>query len=106
MVSFASCTKVRKKPTPIGSGVSDTGEVDPPMDVLIYTGSASWIILENATVEAKTTKKLLESNGIRAVITESEGSLIVKSRNKFTFYEIYVSVIAYELFNRLTQMRA
>ena len=31
---------------------------------------------------------------------------IVKSRNKFTFYEIYVSVIAYELFIRLTQMRA
>ncbi|MCY4569856.1 MAG: hypothetical protein OXD49_16300 [Candidatus Poribacteria bacterium] len=75
MVSFASCTKVRKKSTPIGSGVSDTGEVAPPMDVLIYIGSASWIILENATVEAKTTKKLLESNGIRAVITESEGSL-------------------------------
>ena len=33
-------------------------------------------------------------------------NFIVKSRNKFTFYEIYVSVIAYELFNRLTQMRA
>lgn len=32
--------------------------------------------------------------------------IIVKSRNNFTFYEIYVSVIAYELFIRLTQMRA
>ena len=37
---------------------------------------------------------------------EQVNLLIVKSRNKFTFYEIYVSVIAYELFIRLTQMRA
>lgn len=70
-VSFASCTKVQKKPIPAVSDVSDAK----PMDVLIYTGSASWITLENARLEASITKSLLESNGIRSAITESDESL-------------------------------
>lgn len=74
-VSFASCTKVQKEPIPVMPGVSDAKQVDHPMDVLIYTGSTSWITLENARIEASITKSLLESNGIRAAITESDESL-------------------------------
>ena len=75
MVSFANCTKVQNNPVPVVLDVSNAAPVEGPMDVMIYTGSASWITLENATVEAEMTKKLLESNGIRAAITESEESL-------------------------------
>lgn len=75
IVSFVSCTKAEKKPIPVVSDVSEAAPVDAPMDVLIYTGSASWITLENATVEAETTQNLLESNGIRVAITESEESV-------------------------------
>ena len=71
MVSFANCTKVQNKPIPVVLDVP----VDGPTDVMIYTGSSSWITLENATVEAEMTKKLLDSSGIRVEITESEGSL-------------------------------
>ena len=74
MISFAGCTKVEKKTIPAVSDVSDTEPVDGPMDVLIYTGSASWITLEDASVEAETMKNLLESNGIRAGITENAES--------------------------------
>lgn len=75
IVSCVSCTKVQKDPGPAVSDVSEAVPVDMPMDVLIYTGSASWITLENATVEAETTKNLLESNGIRVAITESAASV-------------------------------
>ncbi len=70
-VFYVSCTKVQNKPIP---AVSDVSEAE-PMDVLIYTGSASWITLENARVEASITKSLLESNGIRVAMTESEETL-------------------------------
>ena len=88
MVSFASCNKMQKVKGPVvpnaesaemveqePSDAIPVEAIDGPVDVLIYTGSASWITLENATVEAEMTKKLLESNGIRAAITESEESL-------------------------------
>lgn len=70
-VFFTSCTKVQKKSIPVVSGVLNAK----PVDVLIYTGSASWITLENATLEAKMAKGHLESKGIRVAITESEESL-------------------------------
>ena len=45
------------------------------MDVMIYTGAASWITLEDAIVEANTSKRLLEANGITVVITDNEENL-------------------------------
>lgn len=47
---------------------------DPP-DVLIYTGSTSWITPADATTEAQITKGLLESTGIHAEIKEDENSV-------------------------------
>ena len=46
--------------------------IDEPVNVLIYTGFASWIELPNAIAEAETTQDLLQSAGIDAEITESE----------------------------------
>ena len=43
-----------------------------PADVLIYTGATWWITIAEATIEAETTKNLLQSAGIQAEITESE----------------------------------
>lgn len=71
MVSFMGCTKFQKKSMPV---VSDKLNAK-PVDVLIYTGSVSWITLENARTEAKTTNYKLESNGIRVAMTESEETL-------------------------------
>ncbi len=71
MLSFASCTKVQKKSIPVVSGVLNAK----PVDVLIYTGSTSWMTLENATLEAKMAQGHLESKGIRVAMTESEETL-------------------------------
>lgn len=46
-----------------------------PVDVLIYTGSTWWITPQAATIEAETTKSLLQSAGIQVEITESEESV-------------------------------
>ncbi len=46
--------------------------IDAPVNVLIYTGFASWIELPDAIAEAETTQDLLQSAGIDAEITESE----------------------------------
>ena len=46
--------------------------IDEPVNVLIYTGFASWIELPDAIAEAETTQDLLQSAGIDAEITESE----------------------------------
>lgn len=72
MVSMACCTKVQKKTIPVVPSVADEEPVEALMDVLIYTGNASWLTLENAIIEAKTTKKLLGAHGITATITDSE----------------------------------
>lgn len=74
MVFFVNCTKVQNKPTPV-SGVAETEPEKETTDVMIYIGSASWITLENARVEAGLTKYHLETNRIRVAITESEESL-------------------------------
>ncbi len=71
MVCFMSCTKVQNKSIVVVPDVLNAK----PVDVLIYTGSASWITLENARTEAKTTNYLLESNGIRVAMIESEETL-------------------------------
>lgn len=72
MVFFSNCTKVEKESKPIESSVSDAEQVDKPIVVMIYSGGASWITLENASYEAEQTKKLLKSNGIQVEITSSE----------------------------------
>ena len=46
--------------------------IDEPVNVLIYTGFASWMELPDAIAEAETTQDLLQSAGIDAEITESE----------------------------------
>ena len=46
--------------------------IDEPVNVLIYTGLASWIELPDAIAEAETTQNLLQSVGIDAEITQSE----------------------------------
>lgn len=72
IVSIACCTKVQEQTIPVVTSVSDEEPVEALMDVLIYTGSASWLTLENAIIESKTTKKLLGAHGITAMITDSE----------------------------------
>ncbi len=74
-VSSVNCTKVQKRSIPAESNVTDVEQSVTPLDVLIYTGSTSWITVENATNEAKSALGLLETNGIRAAITESEEKL-------------------------------
>ncbi len=72
LVFLINCAKVQKEKTPNVSSVSSVKPANKPVDVVIYTGSASWLTLENAIDEAKTTKKLLGAHGITAVITDSE----------------------------------
>ena len=43
-----------------------------PADVLIYTGSTWWMTVADATIEAETTRSLLQAAGIQVEITESE----------------------------------
>ena len=49
--------------------------VDASVDVLIYTGNVWWITRPAATAEAKTTKRLLQSAGIQAEITDNENAV-------------------------------
>ncbi|MCG9126045.1 hypothetical protein JT359_00450 [Candidatus Poribacteria bacterium] len=65
---FIGCTKVQKEKIYIVP--SEIQSKDP--DVLIYTGSTSWITYENAAEEAQNTRTLLNANGIRVEITASE----------------------------------
>ena len=65
--------------------------------LVLYEGTD--IVYEKSPYSRYPNGRILKAGQIRE-------ELIVKSRNNFTFYEIYVSVIAYELFIRLTQMRA
>lgn len=81
MVSFTSCEKVPKMMDTI---LPDAEQVEPmeptemmeppvgPVDVLIYTGSVFWITLEDAAIEAETTRNLLQAAGIEVAITGSE----------------------------------
>jgi len=75
MVFISNCAKVEQESKPVESGVSEAEQVDKPIVVMIYCGSASWITLENASYEAEQTKKLLESNGIRVEVTSREDVL-------------------------------
>lgn len=68
LTSFIGCSKIQKEQTSV---VSNEIKSEQP-DVLIYTGSTSWITYEHATEEAKQTKGLLQTNGIRMEITESD----------------------------------
>ena len=49
--------------------------IDGTVDVLIYMGDVSWIEPHEATVEAETTKHLLQSAGIQAEITQNENAV-------------------------------
>ncbi len=71
LTSFIGCTKVQKEQTSVASNELQSEQPD----VLIYTGSTSWITYEHASEEAENTKNLLKANGIRVEITESEEDL-------------------------------
>ena len=86
MVSFTSCEKVPKMMEPLlpnAEPVEEMIEPEPteipemmekpvgPVDVLIYTGSSWWISPENVTIEAETTKSLLQSEGIQVEIVKN-----------------------------------
>ena len=49
--------------------------VDASVDVLIYTGHVSWITRPAAITEAQTTKRLLQSAGLQAEITDNENTV-------------------------------
>ena len=54
----------------------DTGvRVDASVDVLIYTGGTWWITRSEAIAEAEATKRLLQSAGIQAEITDNENTV-------------------------------
>ena len=65
---FLGCTKVQKEQTSVVSNEMQSEQ----SDVMIYTGSTSWITYEHALEEAQNTRSLLNANGIRVEITESE----------------------------------
>ncbi|RKU31540.1 hypothetical protein C6497_01715 [Candidatus Poribacteria bacterium] len=71
LASLVGCTKVHKEQTSV---VSNEIKSEQP-DVLIYTGSTSWITYDHATEEAEQTMKLLQTNEIRVGITLSEENL-------------------------------
>ena len=47
----------------------------PNIEVLMYTGAVSWMSLEDANRQSQITKQLLDSNGIRAEIVQTEGAV-------------------------------
>ena len=57
---------------PMAPGEKFDSSVDASVDVLIYTGDVWWITRSEAIAEAETTKRLLQSAGIQAEITENE----------------------------------
>lgn len=56
----------------VGEAVPTTEPSTGPVDVLIYTGSTWWLTAADATIEAETTRSLLQAAGIQVEITESE----------------------------------
>lgn len=75
IVSIAGCAKKQEESYAVETNFSVEEHGNKPKDVLIYIGSTSWITMELASVEANTTKNLLEARGIRAGITESVDSV-------------------------------
>ena len=55
--------------------ISKSTSVAESVDVLIYTGGIWWITRSEAIAEAETTRRLLQSAGIQAEITDNENSV-------------------------------
>ena len=69
MFSIVGCDETQKMLDPVLPEAEKVEMPIGPADVLIYTRVTSWITSTDATAEAKITKKLLESKGIKVEIT-------------------------------------